>query len=75
MSRLPVSVHDGLEDGGEWRHANAGGDQDGVLSSEYMARRRTIRTVYVYLKMRSMALTVAHGKCPEKGPGAPECQL
>jgi hypothetical protein len=29
-------VHDGLQDGGERGHPDAGTDQDGVLSSEYL---------------------------------------
>jgi len=36
---LPISVHDGLKDGGEGGHANAGADEDGVLGPEDVAGR------------------------------------
>lgn len=48
--RLPVPMHDGLQDGGEGRHADACADQDGVLRPEDVARRSAEWTVDVDLE-------------------------
>ncbi len=45
----PEAVHDGLEDGGEGRDADAGGDEHRVLRAEDVGRGRAERTVDVYL--------------------------
>lgn len=42
-------VHDALQDGGEWRDANASPDQDGVLRGEDLPGGRPVRPVYVAL--------------------------
>lgn len=52
VSRLPVAVHDGLQDGGERCHAYPGGYEDRVLRSEDMAGRSSVRSIQVNLLSR-----------------------
>ena len=47
---LPEPAHDGLQDGGERRHPDACGDEDGVLGTEHIACRSSKGTVNVDLK-------------------------
>ena len=49
-----VSVHDGLQDGGEGGDADAGGDEDGMLSAKNVARRSTERTIDVDLRQQEV---------------------
>lgn len=49
VSRLPVAVHDGLQDGGERSHAYPGGDENRVLRSEDMTGRSSVRSIQVNL--------------------------
>lgn len=52
VSRLPVAVHDGLQDGGERSHAYPGGYEDRVLRSEDMTGRSSVRSIQVNLMSR-----------------------
>lgn len=42
-------VHDALQDGGEWRDADASPDQDGMLRGEDLPGGRPVRSVHVAL--------------------------
>ena len=53
MRGFLVLVHDGLEDGGKGGDANAGGDEDSVLSSDHVTCRGTIRAINVDLKRKA----------------------
>ena len=47
-------MHDGLQDGGEGGDADAGGDEDGMLSAKNVARRSTERTIDVDLRQQEV---------------------
>ena len=49
VARLPVPVHDRLQDGRERGHADPRADQDSVLSTEDLRSRGAERTVDVNL--------------------------
>lgn len=46
---LVSPVHDALQDGGEWRDADPGPDEDGVLRGEDLSGGSPVRSVYVTL--------------------------
>lgn len=52
VSRLPVAVHDGLQDGGERSHAYPGGYEDRVLRSEDVTGRSSVWSIQVNLMSR-----------------------
>ncbi len=49
---LPIPVHNGLQDGRERSHANAGADQHRVLRAEDLGSGGAERTVDVHLRGR-----------------------
>lgn len=49
VSRLPVFVHDGLEDRSEGRHSNSGGNKHSMLSPEDVAGGSAERSIHVDL--------------------------
>lgn len=50
VARLPVFVHDGLQDRGKRGDANACGDENGVLGPENVARWGSKRSIHVHLQ-------------------------
>ena len=42
-----IPVHYGLQNGGEWRHAYSGGNENSMMSSENVAGRCTVGTIDV----------------------------
>ena len=50
-----IPVHYGLQNGGEWRHAYSGGNENGMMSSENVAGRCTVGTIDVDGQRLSMA--------------------
>lgn len=49
VPRLPIAMHDRLQNRGERCDADAGGDQDGVLGSKDVTGRCAVRSIYVDL--------------------------
>lgn len=49
VPRLPIAMHDGLQDGGEGSHSDASSNEYCMLCSEYVAGRSTIWTIKVDL--------------------------
>lgn len=49
VPRLPVAMHDRLQNGGERRDTDARCYQDGMLGAKYVTRWCTVRSINVYL--------------------------
>lgn len=55
VSRLPVAMHYGLQNGGEGRDANAGANEHSVLGAKDVARGSAVGTINENLKKESVA--------------------